>query len=551
MPIYLTILRKNDDQIVTHPRAGALGCGAAGVAAGAAGAVYVNALRNPFVYDDYHTVVTNRSLERLGDLRAIVLHDVTRPLVNLSYAIDRSVSGASSFGFHLTNVLLHALNVGLLFAFARGLYVAYDRPVQDWSSQDGGSRGDDGPEASGRVDANSATLMAFAAAAVFAVHPMMTEAVGYVSGRSELLCATFFLLAMLAGRRWLRGDGHLWAAATLALWAGALMSKEIGAMFPFALAGCDALTTRASDGTRRRRWKTVHAPLIGLALAGGLVRVAILTSLEAPGSARIHWPLALVALDVVRRYAMLLVSPRNQTLFHAVPPLDNVAEPAALLALASIAVLIWFVWSVRSTAGIAAFGVLWFLLLLVPGATLTIFNQGEPMAEHRVYLASCGLFFAAGDGIGRLRAWAARTGGAARAVVPALLAVVAAAFAVQTSARNAVWRHPVSLWREAVDLAPTHYRPRLLLGEALQNEGRPDAAIEEYKTAIQLRPNDPTAYNKLGAVFASLGRLDEARQEFAAAVKLDPQNERARLALKTIRRAEPREGGTAGSEPWP
>ena len=413
---YVTILQRNDDQIVTHPRAGALGCGAAGVAAAAAGAVYVNALRNPFVYDDYHTVVTNTSLERLGDLRAIVLHDVTRPLVNLSYTIDRSLSGASSFGFHLTNVLLHALNVGLLFAFARGLYAAYDRRVQDWSSQGGGSRGGDGPQEPGQIDAGSPTLMAFAAAIVFAVHPMMTEAVGYVSGRSELLCATFFLLAMLAGRRWLRGDGHLWAAATLALWAGALMAKEIGAMFPFALAGYDALIMPAGDGARRRRWKTVHAPLIGLAIVGGFVRVAILTNLEAPESAQIHWPLALVALDVVRRYAMLLVSPRNQTVFHAVPPLETAAGPAALLAVASIAVLLWFVWSVRSTAGIAAFGVLWFLLLLVPGATLTVFNQGEPMAEHRVYLASCGLFFAAGDGIGRLRAWAGRTGGAARAI---------------------------------------------------------------------------------------------------------------------------------------
>src|SRR4029077_11939329 len=129
-------------------------------------------LHNPFVYDDHHTIVTNTSIVRLTDLRAIVRHDVTRPLVNLSYAIDRALWGGEPFGFHASSVLLHMLNVALLFALARRL---------------------------------SGSFAAFAAAALFAVHPMMTEAVGYVSGRSEVLCAMFFLLALMAGRRWLRG----------------------------------------------------------------------------------------------------------------------------------------------------------------------------------------------------------------------------------------------------------------------------------------------------------------------------------------------------------
>jgi len=113
----MTILLVNEDQIVTHSRtAGALACAAAAVAA--AVVVYLNALHNPFVYDDHHTVVENASIAHLGDLRAIVLHDVTRPLVNLSYAIDRRAWGTTPFGFHLTNVGLHALNVLLLFALA-------------------------------------------------------------------------------------------------------------------------------------------------------------------------------------------------------------------------------------------------------------------------------------------------------------------------------------------------------------------------------------------------------------------------------------------------
>ena len=131
------------------------------------GLVYLNALHNPFVYDDYHTVVANASITDLTNVRAIVLGALTRPIVNFSYAVDRAIWGPRPFGFHVTNVLLHMLNVVLLFQLARQL-------------------GKD-------------TLAAFAAAALFAVHPMMTEAVGYISGRSEVLCATFFLLALMAG----------------------------------------------------------------------------------------------------------------------------------------------------------------------------------------------------------------------------------------------------------------------------------------------------------------------------------------------------------------
>ena len=146
-----------------------------------AGLVYLNALHNPFIYDDHQVVVDNPSIRHLFDLRFIVLYRVTRPFVNLSYAIDRAVWGPQPFGFHATNVLLHMLNVALLFQLARRL--ADDRAARSMTSS---------------------PVVAFAAATLFAVHPLMTEAVGYISGRAEVLCATFFLLGLLCARRWMR-----------------------------------------------------------------------------------------------------------------------------------------------------------------------------------------------------------------------------------------------------------------------------------------------------------------------------------------------------------
>src|SRR5262249_47721317 len=86
-----------------------------------AGLVYLHALHNPFAWGDFRVVANNRSLESLTHVRAIALHEVSRPLVNLSYAIDRAIWGAGTFGFHLSSVLLHVFNVVLLFQLARRL----------------------------------------------------------------------------------------------------------------------------------------------------------------------------------------------------------------------------------------------------------------------------------------------------------------------------------------------------------------------------------------------------------------------------------------------
>src|SRR5207249_190081 len=119
------------------------------------------------------------------------------------------------FGFHLTNVLLHMANVVLLFVLAHRL--AEDRLRRKSTT------------------APNPDVVALTAAVLFAVHPMMTEAVGYISGRSEVLCGTFFLVAFLYARGWMLGGPKSWWLLTVALWVAAVASKEIGVVLPFVL----------------------------------------------------------------------------------------------------------------------------------------------------------------------------------------------------------------------------------------------------------------------------------------------------------------------------
>ena len=150
--------------------------------------VYLNALDNPFIYDDVRTVVDNGSIASLTDLRTIVLHEVTRPLTNLSFAVDRALWGQEPFGYHLGNLLLHVANVVLVFLLALRL-----------SSDAGGMR-------QLRSGADGSGVVALVTAVLFAVHPVMSETVGYISSRSDLLYTTLFLSAFFSAQRWMQQD---------------------------------------------------------------------------------------------------------------------------------------------------------------------------------------------------------------------------------------------------------------------------------------------------------------------------------------------------------
>jgi tetratricopeptide (TPR) repeat protein len=465
-----------------------------------AGAVYLNALHNPFVYDDYRMVVGNASILELSNVRVVLLHDIVRPLTNVTLAVDHAVWGSSPFGFHLTSVLLHMINVMLLFVIVRTV-------------------------------ATRSRLVAGTAAWLFAVHPMMTEAVGYVAARAEVLCTTWFLLGILCGAKWLRQRRWRQAVLTGFCWVAGLATKESAVMLPFVLLACDRLLLPASPTERQRRLQWVHLPLIGVMTLAAVVRFAVLRS-EYGTPLTIHWQYLPLAGDVFLRYLTLLVAPGGQAMFHDVAPIDRI-DLRALLAIGVPLLTIWLVWRLRNLEPLAAWGLAWFLLALVPSTALIVLDRGELMVEHRVYLASVGLFLAAGATCGQLQAWCSRW--RSRRLVPALLvALLVMSFGVQTWARNEVWASPVALWKEAVDLAPGHYRPRLLYGEALQDAGRRAEALDEYRRALQLRPGEPTAYLKMGQCLAEMGRLPEATAAFNELRARDPRSSAALGGLGSV-----------------
>ncbi|MEQ1897759.1 MAG: hypothetical protein ABL971_10285 [Vicinamibacterales bacterium] len=501
----------------------------AGCAALVAVVLYLNALDNPFVYDDYRLIVENASILHPSDIQTILIRDSTRPVVNLSYAIDTALWGGNPFGYHLTNVLLHAVNVLLVFWVA--LLASDDRARQ--------------PRQSVAASASPA-VVAMSTALLFAAHPMLTQAVGYISGRSEVAYGCFFLLAFLAGRRWMLGGGRWWWATCVALWLVAVLTKESAAMLPFVLLAYDWFVLDADSGERRRRFLRLALPLLSLTLLAGVSRIAILQLVEYHGTVT-DWRFMLVAVDVFWRYLGMFAVPVDQAIFHAVPMVSSPFAPRALAGMLGLVAFLGAVWGLRRVHSLLAFGLLWFLVIQIPSSVLFTLGIGEPMAEHRAYVAAIGLFLTWGTAFAML--WSrASTRPWGRAIVCAAGVLFVGQMGLKTMVRNAIWGDPVLLSREAIGLAPEHWVPRLLLAEALRHTGRCGEAIPEYRAAISARPQEEFPYTKLAGCLIEERRLDEAETALLQLRTINPESRDASMVLgivATLKRGQV-ESATAG-----
>jgi Flp pilus assembly protein TadD len=304
--------------------------------------------------------------------------------------------------------------------------------------------------------------------------------------------------------------GKRWWLLTLGLWVLSLLAKETGVMLGLVLLCYDRFVLDGDSKQKRRRLLTLHLPILSIALVAGLVRVAVLTEIEYPGQFPGEWRFVLVTFDVFWRYLSLVGVPHNQAIFHEIPTIENPLALRVLAAVVGLVALLAGAWRLRGVHSVMAFGCFWFFLLLVPSGVLFALGRGEPMAEHRAYGASIGVFLAAGSAFGILWHRLNARGPVWRWLLYGISVLFVLQLGGRTILRNEVWSNPVRLSGEAVAMAPDHWMPRLLLGEALRISGRCDEAINEYRRAITLRPRDEFGYTKLAACLIETGQLDEA-----------------------------------------
>jgi Flp pilus assembly protein TadD len=209
-------------------------------------------------------------------------------------------------------------------------------------------------------------------------------------------------------------------------------------------------------------------------------------------------------------------------------------HPRALLSVLFFILIGAVIWMRRRTAPLQSFGLLWFFLLLIPSSMLVIFDRGEPMVEHRVYLASWGFFLALGDAADRLIQWIGPKRGVRRVVIPAAIGVAVFALSARTLVRNAFWANPTLVWLEAAERAPNHWLPQLLLAEELHRTGQHREAATLFQSVIKLRPQETAAYGKLGVCLSEQNDLNGAAGAFNRMKALDPASAEASNGLAVV-----------------
>jgi hypothetical protein len=435
------------------------------------------------------------------------------PLTWMSLQLDVDLFGLSARGFHLTNLVLHAANVLLLFTVLTSM------------------TGNAGRSA--------------AVAALFAVHPLRVESVAWVTERKDVLSTLLWLTTTGAYVSYTRLPGCRRYLSVLALFILGLMAKPMLMTLPFTLLLFDwwplrrfAFAHPGTDAVRaNRRLVGEKAPFVALAIASGVVS---LVAQHLGGGLKSGEYLGLgerigLAVNCAVVYLWKTVWPVNLSVFY---PLPAHGLPAELLAAegAFIATLTLASFVVARRHPYLLVGWLWYLVTLVP--TTGVIQLGSySYADRYTYVPSIGLYLGAVWWIADVCSSVAR---ARLARVAFALVVLVAALLSWRQVR--VWRDSIALWEHAKTATADNYFLRTHLGLSYQRAGRLKEAEAELAAAVELRPDMAIARDNLGLLELARGKPVEAEARFREAIERDPHSARYRLhvveALKRLDRME-------------
>lgn len=432
-------------------------------------------LENGFLdYDDNITVTENPEFRGLSPAHLRWMATATvgghwQPLAWLTLAVDHALWGMASHGYHLTNLLWHALAAVLAMAVFAALLRAAEPPP---------------------VDPRRVTLAAALAAAAWALHPLRVESVAWVTERRDLVSTVFWLAAVLAylrahapGRR--RGP---WLAAAAVATALSLLGKAWAITLPVVLLILDAWPLRRFGRERPGPVLLEKLPFAALA-----VLVAVATRLAQTGmpTGLENHPLASrlvqAAYGLVWYPWTTLVPVGLSPLHELVPPLDpfepRFAVPIMLVAGGTVLLVVQRRRWPALVAAVAAY-------VVIVAPVLGLAQVGPQLvADRYAHLATLPFFALAAGGL--LAAFA--TAPARAAAFAALAGVVVLGLGAATWRQTQYWHDDVALWQRAVDVDGQNAFARTALGAALRAQGRiPDAlAHEEVVLALLMGRDTP------------------------------------------------------------
>ncbi|MBI2472869.1 MAG: tetratricopeptide repeat protein [Planctomycetes bacterium] len=491
--------------------------------------VFLNSLNNTFVYDDVFTITDNYFIRDWGNFTAFFTDDyfkysgeVTyRPVVTFSYFIDYSIWHLNPTGFHLTNILLHAVNAALVYLLVSNISRSH--------------------------------TAAFLTGVLFALHPILTEAVNGISYREDLLATTFFLGAILLFiKSKIKNPKSKIANCLYPLslfsYLLALCSKEVAITLPLIVFLLDWLM-----GDKNRIKKNIIKYYIGFILVSGFYLFLRFVWFHNPVEEQLVYPdnsflvNLLTMPKIFCSYIKLLFFP---TCFNAEYIISHTKTPFAatfILSMIFLCVIGIITYRFYNQSKRLFFFMLWFFITLAP--TMNIIPIANIMAERYLYLPSvgfCAILAYTSTGIWR-QAWVfiAREdretgrGEEGRLAFPTshlpnlrrwlsifttcMVLIVVIPYSLSTTKRNKVWINPLTFWSKTVEDSPSSSRAHNNLGMIYLQNNKTDLAIREFQTSIAIE-SDPEYHHNLGMAYQKKGMKEESLQEYYHVLAVNPNS---------------------------
>lgn len=444
-----------------------------------------------FLYDDEFLIIKNQFLESFSNLGRIFSSSSTagaggtdsffRPMQIVAYLAINQIFGREAWAFHLLNLSLHACNALLIFLLGRKLRISQ--------------------------------AVAAAVALVWAVHPLHTEAVTYMSATADTLHVLFLLLGIYTSLFVQRPVGVILGIVLFGL---ALLSKESAIVFPALL----TVMTFYLSKDDRWSWRQYLATIPFWAIAAGyfLLRRTWLNlndDFAMYKTANVYSESILnrtfTFLATLPSYVQLILWPTG---LH----MDRQFSVYTDLFLGPV------LWGLVIVIGVIAFGVLsraiafiglWFIAAHIPHAGILI-PANALFLEHWMYLPTIGAVLMLGHGVDQFRPnlknWA---------VIGLLM--VALALGLQTHRQNRVWESAISFFSNTLAHNPGSDRTRHNLAMAFSDVGRNDEALEQYQIVVEHTDQYPQPFHNMGRIYLERGQYDKAEIYFKRAIAINPR----------------------------
>jgi len=454
--------------------------------------VYANSMAGKFVWDDNALVKDNIHIKKWDNFPDFFKTDISgvegegiityRPIQAVANAVDYTLWGLNPAGFHFTNIVLHLLASILVFYLA--LAFTNDK------------------------------VAALTAGMLFTVHPIHTEAVAYISGRSDplglIFCALSFLIYIRLFHEFRAGRFML----MLGLYAIALLSRENSLILP-------ALLLSYHYAFKKRIKPVLFAPVCCMAVVYGIARMIQARSFfegvsEVPGFFQ-RLPGFFAAIS---GYCRLIVLPFHMHMEYGQKLFSFYNWRVVSGFVIAVSLIIFAVRARQKKDNIVCFSILFFLVALVPFSG--IFPVNAYMAEHWLYMPSVGVFVLVGVCISRMYYKRKR-----RKTAMIIVGMFVLFFSYLTRGQNSYWSEPVVFYERTFKYAPHSARIANNLGQHYSEVGRKEEAEKLLKKAIELAPDKAQSYNNLAILYGTTGRAEEAFRLHEKAMQLDPSSSKS------------------------